>query len=35
MFSSEFTICDVELESTINVSLSCDWFDIFAMNILL
>ena len=28
MFYSNFTICDVALESTINVLLSFSWFDV-------
>ena len=33
IFSSKFTICDVTLESTIKVLLSCSWFDVFVINI--
>ena len=32
LFSSEFTMCYVAPESAINVSLSCSWFDVFAIN---
>ena len=32
MFYSEFTIWDVAPESAINVSISCSWFDVLAIN---